>query len=121
MTKWFSVRSDLMRRPEVAKLSAKAFRRRFLAAMSGENNEFTPYIRGPFDRPYAHEWAALRAAVFERDDYTCQYCGARGGRLECDHIHPVAKGGDSDMNNLATACFRCNRSKRAKTVQEWVR
>ena len=26
-----------------------------------------------------------RTAVFERDDYTCQMCGERGGDLEADH------------------------------------
>lgn len=29
-----------------------------------------------------------RKAVFERDDYTCQFCGKRGGWLEADHIKP---------------------------------
>lgn len=31
-----------------------------------------------------------RLAVFERDDYTCQFCGIRGGYLEADHIMPFA-------------------------------
>jgi 5-methylcytosine-specific restriction endonuclease McrA len=30
-----------------------------------------------------------RKQVFERDDYTCQKCGKRGGRLNADHIKPV--------------------------------
>lgn len=71
------------------------------------------------NRPSAKEWAVIRARIFERDDYTCQYCGARGGRLECDHIHPVAKGGSHEDENLATACFKCNRAKRDKTLDEW--
>ena len=29
-----------------------------------------------------------RTTVFERDDYTCQLCGVRGGKLEADH-HPM--------------------------------
>lgn len=84
-------------------------------------------VRSPGDasvperRPAANEWAEIRARIFERDDYTCQYCGARGGRLECDHIHPVSRGGSHDDDNLATACFRCNRSKRDKTLDEWRR
>jgi hypothetical protein len=71
------------------------------------------------DRPPAHEWAALRATVFERDDYTCKYCGERGKALECDHIHPVARGGSHDLTNLVTACRPCNRDKRDKTIEEW--
>lgn len=67
----------------------------------------------------AEVWAKVRRAVFERDDFTCQYCGERGGRLECDHAIPVSRGGSHDPENLKTACRRCNRSKRAKTPEEW--
>lgn len=70
-------------------------------------------------RPPAHIWRSLREQVFERDDYTCHYCGSRGVRLECDHVLPVSRGGGHDLDNLVTACFACNRSKRAKTVEEW--
>lgn len=68
----------------------------------------------------AAEWAVIRTAVFERDRYTCTYCGARGQRLECDHIHPLSKGGSNDVENLTTACFTCNRSKHAKMLGEWL-
>lgn len=67
----------------------------------------------------AKEWAAVRAQVFMRDDYTCTYCGERGGKLECDHIQPFSRGGSDDPENLTTACFACNRSKRDKTLAEW--
>jgi hypothetical protein len=67
----------------------------------------------------AHEWAPLREQVFYRDDYTCQYCGKRGVRLECDHVVPVSRGGHNGIDNLATACAKCNRSKSAKTLEEW--
>lgn len=65
------------------------------------------------------EWAQIRAAVFERDNYTCVYCGAHGVRLEADHRLPVARGGETSMENLSTACKPCNRSKGTKTVEEW--
>ena len=67
------------------------------------------------------EWETLRAAVFKRDGYTCQYCGAVGVPLECDHIHPVSKGGTNRMDNLTTACLPCNRSKGDKLIEEWKR
>lgn len=70
-------------------------------------------------RPSAEVWAKIRARIFERDNYTCQYCGAYGVALECDHIFPVARGGSHDDDNLNTACFPCNRSKRDKTLDEW--
>ncbi len=119
--RWFHIRADIERRPEIAALSHKQFRKKLLAALDGAENEFSDYIRGPYTRPLAHEWRVLREAVFERDDYTCRYCGARGVRLECDHVMPVARGGSSDLANLATACFPCNRAKRDKTLEEWVR
>ena len=70
-------------------------------------------------RPLSHIWREMRERIFARDDYTCQYCGERGKKLECDHIHPVAKGGGHEDDNLTTACFACNRSNRDKTINEW--
>lgn len=64
-------------------------------------------------------WAVTRSAVFERDNYTCVYCGAQGVRLEADHIVPVSRGGETSMANLATACKPCNRSKGVKLISEW--
>ncbi|WP_025915818.1 HNH endonuclease [Herminiimonas sp. CN] len=80
-----------------------------------------PPMSGPIgsSRPSASIWARLRTFVFNRDNFTCAYCGHRGGRLECDHVIPVSKGGHHGEDNLVTACFSCNRSKRAKSVSEW--
>ena len=66
------------------------------------------------------EWVEMRSRVFERDDYTCTYCGERGGSLECDHVVPVSRSGSNDESNLVTACKDCNRSKGAKLLNEWV-
>lgn len=65
------------------------------------------------------EWERLRAEVFERDAYTCQYCGQNGGRLELDHVVAVVRGGLSVLGNLLTACQSCNRSKGAKRLEDW--
>ena len=67
------------------------------------------------------EWRALREVIFARDDYTCAYCGERGGCLQCDHIIPVSRGGANDPENLTTACSYCNQSKRDKLLSEWTR
>jgi hypothetical protein len=55
----------------------------------------------------------LRFEVFKRDDFTCSYCGKSPPQtiLEIDHIDPVSEGGNSDINNLTTSCFDCNRGK----------
>lgn len=62
----------------------------------------------------------LRFEVFKRDSFTCQYCGGKAPEvvLQCDHIHPVAAGGGTDILNLVTACFDCNNGKGARTLSE---
>jgi hypothetical protein len=57
---------------------------------------------------------SLRFDVFKRDGFTCQYCGRNPPAvvLEVDHVHPKAKGGRDQIDNLLTACFDCNRGKR---------
>ncbi len=73
----------------------------------------------PGFRPPAHVWADLRDLVFRRDNFTCAYCGARGVRLECDHVVPASKGGSSALHNLVAACVPCNRSKGARLLENW--
>jgi hypothetical protein len=67
------------------------------------------------------EWQRRRAFVFERDDYTCVYCGVRGGVLHCDHVVPLVNGGQSEIDNLVAACADCNLSKSARTPEAWRR
>lgn len=61
-----------------------------------------------------------RFTVFERDNFTCQYCGGKPPdvALEVDHIHPVSRGGNSSITNLITACLPCNRGKRVRILGE---
>ena len=61
-----------------------------------------------------------RFEVFKRDLFTCQYCGAHPPAvvLEVDHVHPVAKGGGNDADNLVTSCFDCNRGKSDRSLQD---
>lgn len=73
-----------------------------------------------YSRLPAYLWIPLRNLIFERDNYTCQYCGEYGKKLECDHVIPVAKGGSHTEDNLVTACFKCNRAKRDKLLEEWL-
>jgi hypothetical protein len=57
----------------------------------------------------------LRFQVFDRDGFRCIYCGATAGDgpLHVDHKVPVAVGGTNEIENLATACERCNLGKGA--------
>lgn len=52
-----------------------------------------------------------REKVFKRDDYTCQICGIRGGKLHADHIVPFAidKSKRFDVDNGRTLCVDCHR------------
>lgn len=63
--------------------------------------------------------AATRAAVLERDEATCRYCGSTAGPFDIDHIRPVALGGTDALENLTVACVACNRSKGAKPLAKW--
>lgn len=55
----------------------------------------------------------LRFKVLKRDNYKCVICGAtsKTTTLEVDHIIPISKGGFTEMENLQTLCFNCNRGK----------
>lgn len=48
----------------------------------------------------------------------CAYCGAEA--TEVDHIVPLTLGGTHERSNLTPACRRCNRSKGAKSLNEWL-
>jgi len=66
------------------------------------------------------EYAAWRTAVFERDNYTCQDCGAHSGAghrvtLEAHHVHEFAEYPDERfvVANGVTLCLAChNKTKR---------
>lgn len=61
-----------------------------------------------------------RANIYQRDDYTCQYCAKQFGPedLTFDHVKPVAYGGTRGWENIVTACEPCNRKKGARTPEE---
>lgn len=68
-----------------------------------------------------HKWKYVRMRVFQRDNFTCVYCGVKNAQLECDHILPISKGGSDDIDNLATACKSCNCSKNNKLLEDWLK
>ena len=58
--------------------------------------------------PEYYEW---RKAVFKRDDFTCQRCGERGGKLNTHHIESYAdnKKLRVELSNGITLCEACHK------------
>jgi 5-methylcytosine-specific restriction endonuclease McrA len=64
-----------------------------------------------FVRVPRHESRKIsRRAVFARDGYACQYCGA-AAHLTVDHVVPRSRGGRSSWENVVTSCAPCNLRK----------
>src|SRR3990170_5717598 len=59
-----------------------------------------------------------RKEVFQRDRYTCQYCGRQTRELTLDHVIPRHRGGLHVWENLVSACKVCNHRKAGRTPQE---
>jgi 5-methylcytosine-specific restriction endonuclease McrA len=58
-----------------------------------------------------------RRAVFARDDWLCQYCGA-ASHLTVDHVIPRSRGGASSWDNVVTSCAPCNIRKADRLPEE---
>ena len=61
--------------------------------------------------------AFTRFNLFLRDEFCCQYCGAKGD-LTFDHVLPRSKGGVTSWENVVAACSPCNLKKANKTLKQ---
>ncbi|SFN87341.1 5-methylcytosine-specific restriction endonuclease McrA [Roseovarius lutimaris] len=61
--------------------------------------------------------AFTRFNLFLRDEFRCQYCGAKG-ELTFDHVVPRARGGVTSWENVVAACSPCNLSKGSKSLRQ---
>jgi hypothetical protein len=68
------------------------------------------------DRRNYPEYFVWRDSVFERDDYTCQNCGKRGGTLNAHHILSYKNNPDEriSVDNGVTLCEGCHRREHKK-------
>jgi len=59
---------------------------------------------------YSPGYIEFRAVCLERDNWTCQDCGSKGGKLEVHHIKPWGPFPDlrHDPDNGITLCRRCH-------------
>ncbi len=60
----------------------------------------------------------LRQLVIERAGKRCEYCRlsqeGQEATFHVDHVHPVAHGGRTELDNLALACVSCSLRKGAR-------
>ena len=66
-----------------------------------------------FGRIPKKEVKLTRQNIFERDSYTCQYCGEVKDRrdLNLDHVIPRDHGGTTTWENVVCSCIPCNTRK----------
>lgn len=60
--------------------------------------------------------AFTRFNLFLRDEFQCQYCGAKG-ELTFDHVVPRSRGGVTSWQNVVAACAPCNLRKGSKSLR----
>ncbi len=80
-----------------------------------------------FDKLPRRQVSFSRKNIFERDNYTCQYCGTKPPSkraairwmeekaLTFDHIIPKSRGGKTIWENIVTCCQNCNGKKRDRS------
>lgn len=83
---------------------------RWLGGITPENTK----LRNSLE---SREWAR---SVKERDNWTCQVCGKRGGDMHADHIKPWALFPDLrfDVSNGRTLCPPCHRKHGARGTRK---
>ncbi len=80
----------------------------------------TPYLKRQRNSKKFKKW---RMKVFERDNFTCQFCGVRSGKgkrvyLEAHHIKSFTKYPKLrfDINNGVTLCRDCHKLTRKQAL-----
>jgi 5-methylcytosine-specific restriction endonuclease McrA len=76
------------------------------------------FLQGPSIRKKAIKFS--RENVYQRDNYSCQYCGKRVARHELtyDHVLPRSQGGLTNWMNVVTCCIPCNQKKGGRTPEQ---
>jgi hypothetical protein len=59
-------------------------------------------------------------AVYRRDNYKCRYCGRNNVPLSVDHVVLWENGGDSLLNNMLSACRKCNKTRGNTEYLQWL-
>ncbi|MEE9414072.1 MAG: HNH endonuclease [Acidimicrobiales bacterium] len=92
--------------------TSRVFRSERLTVSEPSVVRLSRYVRVPS----THRRSLSRRALFARDEFACQYCGARADSL--DHVVPRSRGGEHTWENVVAACRRCNANKRDRLLGE---
>lgn len=68
---------------------------------------------GSTARGYGYEWQKIRAAFLKAYPW-CMAAGCTKPATDVDHVKPLAKGGTSDWENLASYCHSHHSKKTAR-------
>jgi 5-methylcytosine-specific restriction endonuclease McrA len=83
-----------------------------------------------YDKLPKRQVSFSRKNIFERDNFQCQYCGAKPpskraalkwmeeNALTFDHVIPKSRGGTTTWENIVTSCYKCNRKKGSHLLKE---
>ena len=99
---WLSRREDEARNHRVASAMASRIRR----AREME-------VEGTFTESDVRE-------LFIAQDGECICSADLTKGFHVDHVHPLSKGGSNWPSNLQLLCPKCNLSKGARTMEEWI-
>ena len=99
-------------------VSSKYSKRCFACLHLKQKGEGHPRWKGGVSEPNriirrTKIYLAWRKSIYERDNYTCQWCKKRGGILNADHIKPFAFYSKLrfELSNGLTLCYSCHRWK----------
>ena len=91
-------------------------------ALGSSSRERNPNWKGGITKSRISEmnttqYKDWRKAVFERDNFTCQLCGKRGGNLQAHHIKSWIKYPELryELSNGQTLCLTCHKT----TYKDW--
>jgi len=81
-----------------------------LSWKGGQSKTYQLHIR-------ERDWKKWGRKTYKRDNYQCQLCGKKGGRLNSHHIIPWRVSHNDKTNNLITLCIPCHNKVECKWWQ----
>jgi len=106
----------------------KVNNQRFCSRICGNKNIDFNYISNNIEKYITTKenvsWLKIRITIFDRDGFTCKYCGRSPMKnenviLHVDHKIPKTNGGTNELSNLITACAECNLGKSDIMLELW--